>query len=312
MLDNLSLVDLKALSELLVKLIDTIGRGLGMTFQSLSIYLNGKAEANRYLTMEKAKTDAQVYHRETMAKSNDVLQDRIMAREAKRQNNIKDVTEVAANELNGLNNVSDKPVSEVWITRFFNTVEDVSDDELKIIWGKILAGEVKSPGSYSLRTLETLKNLSKGEAILFTKACNMAVGYGQYSIIGNRHETNTGLGLSFDEANLLMEAGLLNSTFDAMNEISCEEGAFILVYQDYVLKITYPSHQKATTGALIFTNAANELYNIVGKFFDMPYIKRVSEYFKKRGATKFEYGKYREIKEDSEVNFDNEGLLEIE
>ena len=41
---------------------------------------------------------------------------------------------------------------------------------MREIWGRVLAGEVKRPKSYSLRTMEILRNLAKEEAALFVKA----------------------------------------------------------------------------------------------------------------------------------------------
>lgn len=51
-----------------------------------------------------------------------------------------------------------------WLLRWRECAAGVSSDELQLIWGKVLAGEVKSPGRFSLRTLEFLRNLSQAEA----------------------------------------------------------------------------------------------------------------------------------------------------
>lgn len=51
-----------------------------------------------------------------------------------------------------------------WLHRWRECAAGVSSDELQQIWGKVLAGEVKSPGRFSLRTLEFLRNLSQAEA----------------------------------------------------------------------------------------------------------------------------------------------------
>ena len=40
---------------------------------------------------------------------------------------------------------------------------------MQTLWGKLLAGEITEPGSFSLRTLATLKNLTVKEAALFQK-----------------------------------------------------------------------------------------------------------------------------------------------
>ena len=58
----------------------------------------------------------------------------------------------------------DRTVDDDWITRWRETAGQVSSEKLQTLWGQVLAGEIKSPGSFSLRTLEFLKNLSQEEA----------------------------------------------------------------------------------------------------------------------------------------------------
>lgn len=311
MLDNLSLVDLKALKKPLVKLIDTLGKGMGMLYQPLFTYLAGKADANRYLTMEKAKTDAEVYRNEALAKSKYILQERVLAREARRQNNIKEVAEIAANELKGQELVSEKPVSKDWITRYINTVEDVSDEELKTIWGKILAGEVKSPGSYSLRTLETLKNLSRKEAELFTKACQYASGYTNHSILVEKNEPDFGIEMNYDEISALMDAGLLLNSFLTSQSFELEDGKFPVVYQEYVILVSVPNKDLANADVLLFTTAANELYPIVGKKLNIDNVRFIASYFKRRKATKVEWAKLKQVNEDGTFTYEDNSIKEL-
>lgn len=59
---------------------------------------------------------------------------------------------------------SSAKVSEDWLLRWRECAASVSSDELQSMWGKVLAGEVKCPGRFSLRTLEFLRNLSQDEA----------------------------------------------------------------------------------------------------------------------------------------------------
>ena len=58
----------------------------------------------------------------------------------------------------------DRYVDEDWFFRWRESAGEVSAAELQALWGQVLAGEVKSPGTFSLRTLEFLKNLSKKDA----------------------------------------------------------------------------------------------------------------------------------------------------
>jgi hypothetical protein len=57
-----------------------------------------------------------------------------------------------------------KQINIDWFVRFFEDAGNVSDEMMQELWAKILAGEVKQPGRFSLRTLETLKNMSQEEA----------------------------------------------------------------------------------------------------------------------------------------------------
>jgi hypothetical protein len=50
-----------------------------------------------------------------------------------------------------------------WLYRWRDYAGNVSTDELQALWGRVLAGEVKSPGRYSYRTLEFVRNLSVRE-----------------------------------------------------------------------------------------------------------------------------------------------------
>lgn len=57
-----------------------------------------------------------------------------------------------------------KTIDDDWLFRWRDYAGDVSNESMQNLWGRILAGEVKSPGSFSLRTLEFMRNLSQEEA----------------------------------------------------------------------------------------------------------------------------------------------------
>ena len=63
----------------------------------------------------------------------------------------------------------DRKVNDDWLFRWRDAASTVSSEELQTLWGRALAGEIKSPGSFSLRTLEFLKNLSHEEALQIAK-----------------------------------------------------------------------------------------------------------------------------------------------
>lgn len=70
---------------------------------------------------------------------------------------------------------NDEPVDPDWFTRWRDSAEKVSNDDLQKLWAKALAGEVATPGSYSLRTLEFLKNLTQIEAKQISKLASYVI-----------------------------------------------------------------------------------------------------------------------------------------
>lgn len=101
-------------------------------------------------------------------------QSRVEYQERKRQHNIESVTSSAAADLMDISEVPEQSPDEDWVTRFFANAQDVSSEGMQELWGRILAGEIKKPGSYSLRTLDFIRNLKKSDAELFTRLAKLA------------------------------------------------------------------------------------------------------------------------------------------
>lgn len=99
---------------------------------------------------------------------------------------------------------ADKTIDTDWLNRFFGIVEDVSDEDMQNIWARILAGENKHPSSYSLRTLDVLRNMSKEEAKLFVDCT-------KYLCLKDKFLIEDDFGLSLDEQLLLTDIGLISN-----------------------------------------------------------------------------------------------------
>ncbi|WP_410952461.1 DUF2806 domain-containing protein [Pseudomonas sp. S1(2024)] len=70
---------------------------------------------------------------------------------------------------------SDRPVDDDWLFTWREHAGKVSTEDLQRLWGSVLAGEVKAPGRYSIRTLEFLKTLSKSEAETISKLAGYVI-----------------------------------------------------------------------------------------------------------------------------------------
>ena len=136
---------------------------------------------------------------------------RLVLQETIKQHNIESVIDNAYEMLEKEDVCSEEPVDQGWINRFFDSVATVSDEDLQKLWGKVLAGEVKQPKSYSLRTLETLKNLSKYEAELFEKASTLVTTMQGNLFLTSETDILRRYEISYDDILCLDECGLINS-----------------------------------------------------------------------------------------------------
>ena len=135
-------------------------------------------------------------------------QNRLAFQELKKQENIEAVADKAYHLLEGEEQVTADPVEEDWMLRFFNCVEDISNEKMQKIWARILAGEIKKPDSFSLRTLDALHNISPNEAQLFEKVINSGV---VFDCIPNKHSFWDNHGISYADIMKLEECGLINA-----------------------------------------------------------------------------------------------------
>lgn len=191
---------------------------------------------------------------------------RLVLQETIKQHNIENVVDNAYEILEKEEVCSDEPVEQGWINRFFDSVADVSDEDLQKLWGKVLAGEIRQPKSYSLRTLETLKNLSKHEAELFEKVAMLATRMQGNLFLTSETELLRKYEISYDAILCLDECGLINS--DGMvsynPKISINDSVAIFSKTKLLLlKGTNERPTKISFGIFGLTRAGKELYSIL-------------------------------------------------
>lgn len=128
----------------------------------------------------------------------------IYARESRKMNNVRQIVDQAKTQFSEREQVSSEPVNQDWQNRFFSIVEDVSDEEMQKLWAQILAGEIKRPKSYSMRTLDTLRNMTKEDAELFVVSTS-------YLIHNECICTEKEFGISLIDALKLTDMGVLSN-----------------------------------------------------------------------------------------------------
>ena len=142
--------------------------------------------------------------------------------------------------------IEEKTISDVWLNIFETEARPRSTEDAQLLFGRILAGEIKNPGSYSIKSVKTLGELSENAAILFKRLCSACVvmefpatkkvpdmrvssrkdGYGQNIVdirvpsLGGNPELDelSEYGLGFQALNILNEYGLIISAYNSSFE----------------------------------------------------------------------------------------------
>ena len=128
-------------------------------------------------------------------------------RETRRAINIEKIIEKAQAEASEVPDsiVSSEEVHPDWMARWHENAKDVSDEDVQQLWARALAGEVQSPGKYSLRTLDFLRSVSKHEAELVQK-----IGPLRFSgFIFRDRATFTRIGLQYGFLSELQNLGII-------------------------------------------------------------------------------------------------------
>ena len=153
----------------------------------------------------------------------------------KRLKNIQSVVKLAAMDL-GEKDVPDIEPDHDFTARFFNDVQDVSSENLQLLWAKILSGEVGNPGSTSVHSLSILKILDQVTARIFSKFCsnciylvaradNYFIDARVVSLAGDASGNSLEeYGLSFNTLNVLNEHGLIISDYNSWADYSFSIG----------------------------------------------------------------------------------------
>lgn len=227
--------DIAGLKEPLKRLIEVTAEGVGGLSRPFLTRKNADAKAYEVRVIAEAIAESQKLlgpvtysagdvviesgqHEDSLQLPEADLDKRVISRmayqESKRQSNIEKITQYAAEDLDDTEEVgSERPDSD-WTTRFFRIAEDITTDEMQALWGKVLAGEVKRVGSFSLRTLDILKNISKKEAEAFVRVARIAITSGDgdkaFLLTYNHAKiTEEQFGIHFVDLLLLREIGLL-------------------------------------------------------------------------------------------------------
>lgn len=162
MTDGFALIKVDGkITEPATVLITKISDAVGGLYKPYQIRRVSKAEADAAIIKEQANIEINDLQRRAF--------NRLVSEEAKKQDNIESITEKAIPQLTSSSTPQD--MDNDWIMNFFDKCRIVSDEDMQLLWAKVLANEANSPGSYSKRTINSLASLDKTDAELFIVLC---------------------------------------------------------------------------------------------------------------------------------------------
>ena len=141
-----------------------------------------------------------------------------------------------------------------WLNVFERYAEDASTDRMQKLWGRVLAGEVRKPGRYSMRTLRFLSEFSQSDGLTFADFCANAFGDGAPTkLVRPNADEDIRTLIYLESAGLVQGAsgmGLTRTmTFDANGNSFVAEGNLVIMFQGQPgVKITEPIYALTPLG----------------------------------------------------------------
>lgn len=306
----MGITDLTGLSQPITKLIEVVSQGIGKIYEPTHVVKMAKAKATEMQIIQSAIKSSQFsdmsvsYQNGEVAITQSLLQlenlkhdvefikstyDRFLYRELKRQQNIDKVVDVAFEEMKDEESVSADKVDNDWVTRFFNYAQDISEESMQTTWGKILSGEIKNPRTFSLQSLDILRNITSSDALIFSKFAKFAfrTGFGSMDICAENQEfLKSQFDLHYNEFICLTDLGLINpkTLYLDFNFTKYSETEFKIGKKTYIVK---PTNEGliASLHVWVFSKAGSELLNLVDTDLSEEYVEHVISLLISKGCS---------------------------
>ena len=137
------------------------------------------------------------------------------------QRTVRELSDTSSTTSNSKSGDPDDSIDDDWINAFESEARQKSTEEMQVYFARVLAGEVRRPGSYSTRTVKILGSLDKKVAECFLRLCSMSISSRfdntRVSSLGGDANSNAlkEYGLSFATLNLLNEHGLIIADYNS-------------------------------------------------------------------------------------------------
>ena len=251
-------IDVGKMSKPANTLIKCISGEIGSLYEPQKIVRQARAEAKAKLI----QTDNNIKVSELQQRA----ARRLIQQEELYQTNSERIISDAMPHLD--NEARPEEVSRDWYVNFLDKARLVSDEQMQIIWSKILAGEANSPGSFSRRTVNFVQDMDKVEAEAFTLLCGFNFRLKGYHplIFDESHKIYTENGVDFECLTRLDSIGLISFSSISHLTLGVVREEVVTTYYDKVWKLRIKNHNdnSVEVGKAMLTTVGQELAPISG------------------------------------------------
>ena len=205
-------------------------------------------------------------------------------RDVREISNIVSAYSFAINELKKLPGVDGENLDPDWATAFYDSAKDSSDEEIQVLWGKILAGEIAHHGKFYKRTLSILKNMESEEAKHFVELVPLLITKETVpEFIFQNNEF-----FQYNDLQTLMDCGIVNSsdglyTYTGLEQVKLP--GFKLVSKNYDVK-------ELQLEGFALTDAGLQLCQLIEcNYADENYVKQLVDRLSRRNNKEISYKK---------------------
>jgi hypothetical protein len=247
------------LAKPITVLIEKVSEAIGGVVRPYQIMRIAEAEAEASKIQALAQIEITEMQRRALI--------RFVVEETNKQSNIEAIIDKSIPELATTSRPKD--VDNDWIVNFFDKCKLISNEEMQILWAKVLAGEANSPGKYSKRTINFLSNMDKPDAEMFSLLCRYVwdIGGDFTPIILNLSDKiYDAKGMNYDVIKHLQDIGLLIfEPYGGFNKQNIPQVINIYYQGDsYKLELPLPKDNIIEVGKVLLSKVGKELVPLAG------------------------------------------------
>ena len=202
---------------------------------------------------------------------------RLQYQQAKKEKNIESILGKTVLELGDKSVDTAEEIDEDWLTRFFETVEDISDEQVQTLWARILAGEVLKPRTYTYRFLSVLRNISKNELEIILKIAPLVCG----NVILEDREAFKLKGIIGQDISILEDMGILKNGSLQVRGLQLASGQSIILMQTSKYAFVFTNTGKSFINHFIdvidITETGRKIFELANIELDMDLTKKSLE-----------------------------------